>query len=239
MQKNIRSYLRTAAQSLPLLAAALVVGQAQGAAEAVTRPGRMAPLSQYLPKSMADEVALARSAAPAAISGKAQILALGRHGYEVAAQGTNGFVCLVQRSWEGNFDNKDFWNPEVRTPMCYNAAATRSLLREFLERTGWVLAGMSSAQMAERAKFAPPMKGAMAYMMSKRQVICSPGGCGRWYPHLMFFFPNGDTPDWGANQNGGPVFSGRFDPSTAVLFLLVPMWSDGAPALTGSHHHNM
>ena len=38
-------------------------------------------------------------AAPAAISDKAQILMLGRHGYEVYAQGTNGFVCVVQRSW--------------------------------------------------------------------------------------------------------------------------------------------
>ena len=227
MQRHVWAYLA--------LVGALSMGQAQGATAKVAY-ANMAPLAQYLSKSATDEIALARSAAPAQVSDKAQILTLGRHGYEVAAQGTNGFVCLVQRSWEGNFDNKDFWNPEVRTPMCYNAAAAHSLMREFLERTHWVLAGMSTAQMAKRTKLAPPTKGAMAYMMSSRQVICSDAGCDHWYPHLMFFFPSGEAPNWGANQNGGPVYSGRFDPRTAVLFVLVPMWSDGTPSLAAGSH---
>jgi hypothetical protein len=236
MKKNTRAYLRALAQSLPWLAAALSMGSARAAA---TYPGRMAPLAQYLSTSVADEVALARSAAPAAISDKAQILTLGRHGYEVYAQGTNGFVCVVQRSWEGNFDNKDFWNSKVRSPMCYNPAAAHSLLPEYLERTRWVFGGMTAAQMAERAKFAPSATGAMAYMMSRQQVICSAAGCSRWYPHLMFFFPTDETPDWGTNQSGGPVFSGRYDPRTAVLFLLVPTWSDGTPSQAGDHDHDM
>ena len=239
MQKTVRSYLKRMAQPLPLLAAAFSICQAQAAAAKVTYPKHMAPLSQYLSKSAADEVKLARSAAPAAISDKAQILAFGSDGYQVAARGSNGFVCVVQRSWEGNFDNKEFWNPRVRSPMCYNAAGAGSLLREYLERTKWVLAGMSVAQMAERAKFAPPMQGSMAYMTSLQQVICSNAGCSRWYPHLMFFFPNGAAPDWGPNQNGGPVFSGRYDPRTAVLFLLVPLWSDGTPAQSAGDHHDM
>jgi hypothetical protein len=239
MQKNMRAYLSGVAQSLPLLAAALSIGQAQGVAAKPTYPEHMAPLSQYLSKSVADEVTLARSAAPAAVSGKAQILAFGHDGYEVAAQGSNGFVCLVQRSWEGNFDNKEFWDPQIRSPMCYNAAGAHSMLREYLERTKWVLAGTSVAQMAERTKFALPLQGSMAYMTSRQQVICSDTGCSRWYPHLMFFFPNDATPDWGANQNGGPVFSGRYDPRTAVLFLLVPMWSDGTPSQSGGNHHDM
>jgi hypothetical protein len=219
--------------SLALLGA-LSIGQARGAAAKVVYSS-MAPLSQYLSNSASDEIALARSAAPGPIADKAQVLTLSPHGYEVAARGSNGFVCLVQRSWEGNFDNKDFWNPQVRTPMCYNAAGAHSLLREFLERTDWVLAGISRADMAKRTKLAPPSKGSMAYMMSRRQVICSDAGCSRWYPHLMFFFPSDAAPNWGANQNGGPVFSGRFDPRTAVLFVLVPMWSDGTPSVAGSH----
>jgi hypothetical protein len=216
------------------IAGALSIAQAQAAA-AKGPYASMAPLSQYLASSASEEIALARSAAPAPIADQAQVLTFGRQGYRVAARGTNGFVCLVQRSWEGNFGNRDFWNPEVRTPMCYNAAGAHSLLREFLERTDWVLAGMSTAQMAKRSKLAPPMKGSMAYMMSPQQVICSDGACGRWHPHLMFFFPNDAAPSWGANQNGGPVFSGRFDPRTAVLIVLVPMWSDGTPSVAGSH----
>jgi hypothetical protein len=238
MQK-LWSYLRKLAQSLPLLATqmlavALCFSQAQGAVAKASYP-HMAPLSQYLFKSAADEIALARSAAPAALSGQAQVLTLGRQGYEVAAQGTNGFVCLVERSWELNFDNAEFWDPTVRTPMCFNAAAAHSLLHEFLTRTDWILAGVSTAQMAARTKGIAPAKGSMAYMMSKQQLICANGACNRWYPHLMFFFLNDEVPNWGANQNGGPVFAGHFNKLAAVYFVVVPVWSDGTPSVGGKH----
>ncbi|HEX4269198.1 MAG TPA: hypothetical protein VHY36_15020 [Steroidobacteraceae bacterium] len=224
MQKHTGSYL--------LLAAALCLSQAQGAVAKMSYP-HLAPLAQYLSKSVPDEIALARSAAPAAVSGHAQILTLGRHGYEIAARGTNGFVCLVERSWELNFDDAKFWDPGIRTPMCFNAAAAHSVLREFLMRTDWVLAGLSTAQMAARSKGVPPLKGSMAYMMSRRQLICANGACNHWYPHLMFFFPSGEAPNWGANQNGVPVLSGRFSSLTAVYFVLVPTWSDGTPSVGG------
>src|SRR5229473_4250155 len=54
----------------------------------------MAPLDQYLMADRNAEIALARSAAPDAISGDAKILILGRHGYETAVEGKNGFVCI-------------------------------------------------------------------------------------------------------------------------------------------------
>ncbi|HLW76455.1 MAG TPA: hypothetical protein VKS01_05705 [Bryobacteraceae bacterium] len=41
-------------------------------------------------------IALARSAAPAAISQDAGVMLLGRHGYETAIRGKNGFVCIVE-----------------------------------------------------------------------------------------------------------------------------------------------
>ncbi len=58
-----------------------------------------APLEQYRSKDAAEEIALARSAAPPSISAKAEVLVLGEHGYQTAVKGTNGFVCFVQRSW--------------------------------------------------------------------------------------------------------------------------------------------
>jgi len=58
----------------------------------------MAPVDQYLMDRDA-EIALARSAAPESISRDAGVLVLGRHGFETAVKGTNGFVCLVERSW--------------------------------------------------------------------------------------------------------------------------------------------
>ncbi len=62
----------------------------------------MAPLNQYLMTDRDAEIALARSAAPESISRDAKILVLGRHGYETAAEGKNGFVCVIERAWGGS-----------------------------------------------------------------------------------------------------------------------------------------
>ena len=58
----------------------------------------MASIEPYLIPNRNAEIALARSAAPAAISSDAKILVLGRRGYDTAIEGKNGFVCLVERS---------------------------------------------------------------------------------------------------------------------------------------------
>ena len=44
------------------------------------------------------EIALARSAAPESISRDGEVLVLGRHGFETAVKGKNGFVCM--KTWE-------------------------------------------------------------------------------------------------------------------------------------------
>ena len=54
----------------------------------------MAPIEQYLMDRDA-EIALARSAAPDAISKDASVIVMTRHGYETAVQGTNGWACWV------------------------------------------------------------------------------------------------------------------------------------------------
>jgi hypothetical protein len=77
----------------------------------------MAPLAQYQMATVADETALARSAAPTSISGDADVLTLGSNGYETAVKGKNGFVCLVQRSWAAGFGEAEFWNPKLRAPI--------------------------------------------------------------------------------------------------------------------------
>jgi hypothetical protein len=100
----------------------------------------MAPLDQYLMTDRNAEIALARSAAPASISSDAKVLVLGRHGYETAVKGKNGFVCVVERSWMAPFDDPEFWNPRIRGPICLNPAAARSILPITLKRTELVLA---------------------------------------------------------------------------------------------------
>ena len=82
----------------------------------------MAPLEEYLIADRDAEVALARTAAPPAISNDATILVLTRQGYQTAVEGKNGFVCFVDRSWSSPFDDAEYWNPKKRGPTCMNAA---------------------------------------------------------------------------------------------------------------------
>ncbi len=198
----------------------------------------MAPVEEYLVASQAAEIVLARSAAPAAVSDKAKILVLGAHGYETAVQGSNGFVCFVGRSWAQDFDAPEFWNPKIRTPQCWNAAAVSSELPDYLERTQWVLAGVSKEEMLARTKaawaaheFGAPAPQSMVYMMSKDQYIkdSQPGAEPRWYPHVMFYVPATDDAKWGANVRRAPIFSTTSDAEPiTTFFVVVPKWSDGS-----------
>src|ERR1041385_1575939 len=94
----------------------------------------MAPIAQYCIANREDEIALARSAAPPSISDDAEVLVLGEHGYETAVKGKNGFVCMVERSWDAGFDAPEFWNPKIRGPNCFNPVAVRTVLPQLLKR---------------------------------------------------------------------------------------------------------
>jgi hypothetical protein len=69
----------------------------------------MAPLGQYLIPDEKAEIALARSAAPASISDAAEVMVLRRDGFATAASGSNGFVCVIERSWGKATDDSEFW----------------------------------------------------------------------------------------------------------------------------------
>src|SRR5580658_6062888 len=193
----------------------------------------MAPLEQYLIADRNDEIALARSAAPESISRDAEVMVLGRHGYETAVQGKNGFVCIVERSWTAGIDDPDFWNPKVRGAICFNPAGARSQIPLTLKKTELVLAGQSASQMAEgvkaafdRKELATPEPGAMCYMLSKQAYLSDRDG--HWHPHLMFFVTQADTTTWGANLPGSPILGVKDALDRLTLFLIpVGKWSDG------------
>src|SRR5262245_22706985 len=117
------------------------------AQDAKTPYPNMAPIEQYLMDRTA-EIALARSAAPESISRDADVLVLGRHGFEAAVKGKNGFVCIVGRGWSSAAD-PDFWNPKVRVPMCMNSPAARTYLQAITKITDLALAGRNLAQVNE------------------------------------------------------------------------------------------
>ncbi len=201
---------------------------------ALALPGASAhAIGPYLMGSRSREIGLARSAAPAAIANRAAVMVLGSHGYFTAAKGTNGFVCLVVRSWDHSLDanSASFWDPKFRAPFCLNAAA-RSVLQHYLLRTRWVIAGESRRQISARdntewatGRFQQPQPGALCYMMSRRGNL----GDGPWYPHVMFYLPHARASSWGANLHGVPIVAstGRH---TTIFMVLVPTWSDGTPA---------
>ncbi len=119
------------------IAVAVILGTAWRitAQDAKATYPNMAPLEQYLMEDRASEIALARSAAPESISRDAEILVLGRHGYETAVKGKNSFVCIVERSWTAPIDDPNFWNPKLRGPICFNAAAAHSYLPRTIKKT--------------------------------------------------------------------------------------------------------
>jgi hypothetical protein len=194
----------------------------------------MAPLEEYLmPKDV--EIGVARSAAPASIADGATVMVLGRQGYTTAVQGTNGFLCYVERSWAHFTDHPEFWNPKVRGPNCFNAAAASSVAPIYLMKTRLVLAGKSKAEIAQAIAAAldsgelPALvPGGMCYMMSKEQYLND--RAHNWHPHLMFYAAGDVAKNWGANLPGSPVIASN-DPQARVTIFMVVVhhWSDGTP----------
>jgi hypothetical protein len=214
-------------------------GMMQGQANAPkTSYPSMAPLDQYLMADRNAEIALARSAAPEAISRDARILVLGRHGYETAVEGKNGFVCVVERGWMSPSDAPEFWNPKLRGPICFNPPAARSVLPTTYKRTEMALAGQTKAEIIEGNKAAfekgqlPPLEpGAMSYMMSKEAYLTDNGGHN--LAHLMFYTPPLEGKVWGADVPKSPVMLiPQFKGAQPIDVFIVPVgrWSDGSAA---------
>jgi hypothetical protein len=196
----------------------------------------MSPIKEYVIPDEHAEIALARSAAPASISQAAEVMVLGTKGYTTASEGSNGFVCLVERGWGASTDDPEFWNPKVRAPICFNPAAARTYLPIYLMKTTWVLAGKSKTDISKAIATAFNLKKlptiepwAMCYMMSKQQYLSDQAM--NWHPHLMFFVPGDATKSWGANLASSPVIAAS-DPEERVTIMLVWVghWSDGTPA---------
>ena len=232
---------RFAAVTALLLVLSSVFGASRQtlAQDAKTQYPSMAPLDQYLMADRNAEIALARSAAPTSISSDATVLVLEKSGYQTAAEGKNGFTCLVERAWMSPFDHSDFWNPKMRGPICYNPAAVRTILPYTISRTKLVLAGLSKTQIRENTiatvaknELPKPEVGAMSYMMSKAGNLGV--GVGPWCPHLMFHVPKMDQASWGADVEGSPVVVANkyVDVPEPQTIFMVPVshWSDGTAA---------
>ena len=240
--------MRTMAGIGLVLVAALTGTSQIQAQDAKTPYPAMAPIEQYRMDRDA-EIALARSAAPASISKDASIMVMGQKTYETAVKGTNGFVCLVARSWTAPFENPEFWNPKNRSPECFNPPAALTVLPYVLKETEMALAGFSKTQMFDAIKAAvdkkelgAPASGSLTYMMSKEGYLTDrpPHNLN----HLMYDLPRIDGAAWGANLPGVPIYFQQLNPAPITEFYVVMgNWSDGTPvngdgnSVSESHKH--
>ncbi len=145
--------------------------------------------SAYVRLTAVDEIALARSAAPAAVSDDATIWVIRDDGtYETAVKGSNGNHCIVARSM-----------PLSLEPICYDAEAAATILLWELEYMRLRIGGHDDvereAALAEAigtGKIPLPKRPAMSYMMSSGQRLFDPESgrdAGNWRPHIMLYVP--------------------------------------------------
>ena len=219
--------------ALAMVVSAVAGGQTPAGEAEATSFEQLQPIDRYVMPDRAAEIALARSAAPDSVAARAEVLVLARDGYHTAAKGTNGFVCLVERSWMSQSKDPYYFNPVIRGPMCLNPVAARTHLPLVTKATAWALAGVSKAQMfdsitvAYKTKALPmPETGAMCYMLSKQQYFGSKvGNAG---PHLMFWFPRDLAMQWGGGDPASPVAVQQDSPDPiTTYFVAVAKWSDG------------
>lgn len=190
------------------------------------------PLDAYMMRRDA-EIALARSAAPANVSATATIKALTTTGYEVAREGSNGFVCMVMRAWSAPTytpaQQRDLvYEPTVRAPICFDPEAARSVMPYYELRSKLGMEGKTPDQIADgvEAAFAsgalPKRDGVtFAYMWSADQHLGP--GIGHWHPHMMVFAPYYRNALLGDNDVAKPLPFVSNDGGTPFAVIVIPV----------------
>ena len=218
----------------------LVLSISLWAAPAHAQASMYPPIEQYL-MSQADEVALAKTAAPANISDQATVKIFTKTGFGVAHQGDNGNVCMVMRGFSApTYSPAPFRNlvydATVRAPICFTPLAVREVMPYYELRTKLALQGKNPDEIAAGVAAAyavgdlPNRSGvSFAYMWSAHQNLAS--GIGHWHPHVMVFSPYYDNPMVGGNPFGSPLPQLTDDAGTPFSVIVIPV--DDKLAVTG------
>jgi hypothetical protein len=213
-----------------LMSAALLVGMCANVAYG--QAPKYPSVEQYL-MSRADEIALAKTAAPANISDRATIKVLMKSGFEVAQQGDNGVVCMVMRGFSApTYTPAQFRNlvydSTVHAPICFMPAAARVVMPYYELRTKLALQGKNPDEIAEGVAVAYAQgelprrdEVTFAYMWSGRQNLFSE--VGHWHPHVMVFAPYYDNAMVGGNPFGSPLPQLTDDAGTPFAVVVVPV----------------
>ncbi len=202
-------------RSLAAFAVALLVGVASVSAQskAAGQSGRR----QLLPR--AEEIALARSAAPRAVTKDATVWILTDTAYVVAEWGTSGVACFVSRGWIESIE-----------PHCLDAEGAATILPMEMRRVELRHRGMSGEEVEREiaaglssGRFRTPRRPVLSWMQSGAQRLISDEGkaVGKWRPHLMIYYPYltaaelglGAVPDF----NGAVLVDGGMPTSNLMI----------------------
>ena len=216
MQPQFR---RKALKQITFLAISILTLQVTTAAERI-----YAPYSEYqMPQQ--SEISLARSAAPSSVSEHATIEVLTPKGYEVAAKGNNGFICMVLRSWSAAPDPNDSRYAGIRAPACFDPTAARTVVpaEELKAKLGLADKSPDEIEHEVARQYGlgklPKMEGAaFAYMWSASQNLSQ--RAGTWHPHMMIYVPYYKNQWLGNNplgNHGAPFVLGEDTPYSIVL----------------------
>jgi hypothetical protein len=133
------------------------------------------------------EIALALSAAPAAVTDYATALVWNGTTFETARAGSNGVTCYVSRSWPASLE-----------PHCFDEEGSGTILPMHLREVELWHQGRSRAEIdaviaegLRSGEFRLPTRPVMSYMMSAEQSLIGDDGTpvGAWMPHLMIYYP--------------------------------------------------
>lgn len=167
----------------------------------------------------AQEIALARSAAPPEVSDPATVLVWNGADWEVGAEGSNGVTCYVGRSWVESIE-----------PHCFDEEGSRTILPMHLLETKMLAEGRSRTEIdgaiaegLRSGEFRLPSRPAMSYMMSAGQRLISDDGrpVGDWEPHLMIYVPYLTTADVGLGDAPSLQAAVVVDPGTPFANIMV------------------
>ena len=173
----------------------------------------------------AQQIALAMTAAPAEVSSRATVYVLGRGGYEKVRDGSNGFSCMVFRS---------FVNPSETTvgPMCFDAEGSRTVMVAWMRGEELRSQGKSEDEIKTEldvehkdGRLHHPTKIGILYMLSPYNRIGPTKDHTTVHepPHVMLYAPNMTNQDLGFDSAPQSDFMGLTHAGTPDnLLVLVP-----------------
>jgi hypothetical protein len=169
-------------------------------------------------QSRDDEIRMARSAAPVAVSKDAKVYVVDHGRYVVAVPGHSGEACMVIR-WQG-----------VYAPQCGDSEADATVLAVERFRAEQLLAGRTKAEVEHAisdgwstGRFRKPARPALVFMLSSSQQLTDPTGApiGKWFPHVMIFYPGMKESDVGVVSSSDVNIPGIVEPGMPMSAIVV------------------